>query len=1106
MFAAWLPQGEQGGVLWSSRTGQSALDYGGLALPDQRRPTFVASDDAVILNETRSGWVWTIPDGALVASSQDWSLDERTDPDAAPSQEQLSVVIDPKPPVAVADAFGVRAGSLVTLPALMNDHDPNEDVLSIDPASVTGLDPGFGTVSITDDSQRLTVSVAPGASGSTTFSYAVTDGTAEDGLLSPPTTVTLTVSGGDGAPQWCGVEGCLVPWPTPEVARGGTVTVPVLPGWVDPDGDPLLLLSVQNSSGVGSVAATPGGDVVYQHSDDGEGGEELIELDVTVSDTVGQVSTRPLLVRVSAQPALTVQSFAVVDTIDAGLTVDVAPHVTGTAGEISLESVRVLDDAAATATIVGGSASFDFAARTPGTFRVGFTVTDGTTPATGTARITILPSDAPPQLATSPVVAFVHPQEDATLDVFSAVSNPTRRVLLLSDVAGHADDGATLSVDAVGQNYLRVSGSTASGAAGRLGTVTYTISDGTDDQGARVQGEATVFLLPPAPELAPIAVDDTVVVRAGSQIDIPVLDNDIAPAGGRPTLNPASVVSSSPAALAFSGGDVLRYLAPTEPGDYAIDYAVYTTGSPALADSATVRIQVLPDDANRAPLPDTLEGRVLSGQSTVIEFDDFGMDPDGDVVSLDRIVSQPASGSATIAADGESILYSSVAGYRGQVSFRYRVVDALGETGEGVVRLGVLDSQSNPSPITFTDYVQVQAGADSSIRVSPLGNDVDPTMGTLSVTDVRPDLPATLGDGSENPEYERLDDRLDSVGDTTVVIDAGTDPGTMSFLYDVESSSGNTGRGLIVVQVVRESVPNYPVVDDTVLTAETREDFPTGVDVLTDQATWSGGDVDDLTLSLWGNQQGVTVDGWELRGELPETTRVIPFAVTGDGPSGEVTTYGFLQVPGDDDLSLALRAECRSARGHRARVRHVRHDEPRREAAGEHSRARRGRAILGCPARSRLHARIGNARALRLRRRGAVGGCLPGPGADRGSGRLDLPVRPDPRPRARPAARAACRLDHGRTGRDRHLRPAQHDDLAAARGLERHPVRPRIRGVRIRGLAERVDRHGRRRRPCRPGLGGGGDRLGHQPYVGRPGPPHPAGRCGSVHPASWAER
>ncbi|HEX7825711.1 MAG TPA: Ig-like domain-containing protein, partial [Mycobacterium sp.] len=619
------------------------------------------------------------------------------------------MVYDPEPPVAVPDAFGVRAASLATLPVLLNDHDPNEDVLSIDPASVTGLDPGFGAVSITDDGQRLSVKVAPGASGSATFSYAVTDGTAQSGLLSPPTSVTLTVSSGDAAPQWCGVEGCLVPWPSPEVARGGTVTVPVLPGWVDPDGDPLLLLSVENTSGVGTVAATPGGDVVYQHSDDGGAGEELGELLVTVADTAGQVATKPLLVRVSPQPRLAVQSFAVIDTIDAGLTIDVTPHVTGTAGAIGLESVRVLDDAAATATVVGGSASFDFTARSPGTFRVGFTVTDGTTPATGTARITVLPSDAPAQLATSPVVAFVHPQEDATLDVFSAVSNPTRRVLLLSDVVGHADPGATLSVDGVGQNYLRVSGTTATGAAGRLGTVTYTISDGTDDAGARVEGEATVCLLPPAPELAPIAVDDTVVVRAGSQIDIPVLENDIAPAGGRPTLNPASVTSSSPEALAFAGGDVLRYLAPSEPGDYTIDYSVYTTGAPGLADSATVRIQVLPDDANRAPLPETLEGRVLSGQSTVVEFDGFGMDPDGDVVSLERIVSQPASGSATIAADGESILYTSVPGYRGQASFRYRVVDAFGVSGEGVVRIGVLDSQSNPSPITFTDYVQVQA-------------------------------------------------------------------------------------------------------------------------------------------------------------------------------------------------------------------------------------------------------------------------------------------------------------------------------------------------------------------------------------------------------------
>ena len=911
IFAAWLGQDKAGGVLWSSRDGPSALKYASGALGDQRRPVFVASSSAVILNETVSGWAWTVPDGALIPSSQSWSLDDRVNADAVHSDEQLAVVIDPKPPVAEPDAFGVRAGSLVSLPVLMNDHDPNKDVLSIDPASVTGLDPGFGVPSITDDGQRITVRVDPGAHGSATFAYAVSDGTTEGGLLSPPTTVTLTVAdpGVDSAPQWCGVQGCLVTWPEPEVAPGGTVTVPVLPGWVDPEGDPLLLLSVENTSGIGSVAATPGGEVVYQHSDSGAGEEQLIQLIVTVADTTGQTVTKPLVVRVTPHPQIAVQSFAVVDTLDAGMTVDVAPHVTGTSGTLSLESARVLDSAAATATIVDGSTTFDFSASAPGTFRVDFTVTDGSSDATGTARITVLPPDAPPQLATAPVVAFVHPQEDATLDVFSVVSNPTRRVLLLSDVVAHPDAGAVLSVDAVGQSNLRVSGTTASGGgAGRLGTVSYVVSDGTEDRGARVEGEATVYLLPPAPELAPIAVDDTVVVRAGAQIDIPVLDNDLSPSGGRPTLNPESVVSSTGDALAFASGDLLRYLAPSKPGDYGIDYSVFTTGSPSLADTATVHVRVLGDDANRAPAPETLEGRVLSGQSTVIEFNGFGMDPDGDVVTLDRVVSQPERGSATISADGTSLVYASVPGDHGQVSFRYRVVDSFGATGEGVVRIGVLDGESNPSPITFTDYVQVQAGQGNSIRVSPLSNDVDPTGGALRITDVRPDLPEHLVDGSDNGEYTRLADRITATDDATVVVQAGTEPGTLSYLYDVESSSGNTGRGLIVVKVVRESVPDYPVVADSVLTAETREQFPQGVDVLAGKATWSGGDVSDLKVALWGDPEGVTVEGTELRGALPPHTRIIPFAVTGDGPSGKVTTYAFLRVPGDDDLALAMKS------------------------------------------------------------------------------------------------------------------------------------------------------------------------------------------------------
>ena len=241
---------------------------------------------------------------------------------------------------------------------------------------------------------------------------------------------------------------------------------------------------------------------------------------------------------------------------------------------------------------------------------------------------------------------------------------------------------------------------------------------------------------------------------------------------------------------------------------------------------------------------------------------------------------RPQRGAAAIAADGASITYTSVPGDKGQVSFRYRVVDAFGDAGEASVRIGVLDGEANPSPVTFTDYVQVQAGEGNTIRVSPLANDVDPTRGSLAITDVRPDLPATLMDGGDNPEFARLDERILSADDATVVIEAGAEPATMSFLYDIESSSGNTGRGLIVVKVVRESVPDYPVVADTMLTAETREEFPDGVDVLSDKATWSGGDTSDLDVSLWGDADGVSVDGWDIQGDLPAKTRLIPFAVT----------------------------------------------------------------------------------------------------------------------------------------------------------------------------------------------------------------------------------
>ena len=56
--------------------------------------------------------------------------------------------------------------------------------------TVTFLGRNRGQLTITDDRQRLAVRVAPDATGTATFTYAVSDGTAENGLMSGSATVT----------------------------------------------------------------------------------------------------------------------------------------------------------------------------------------------------------------------------------------------------------------------------------------------------------------------------------------------------------------------------------------------------------------------------------------------------------------------------------------------------------------------------------------------------------------------------------------------------------------------------------------------------------------------------------------------------------------------------------------------------------------------------------------------------------------------------------------------------------------------------------------------------------------------------------------------------
>ena len=903
MYAAWLDQNANFGRMWSSDGISRQLDYGGATMTGEPVPVLRTNQSRMILNDTESGWVWTLPDGLLVVSSQDWEIAAASSHESTQDQEQAPVVSERKPPVAEADQFGVRAGQLASLPVLLNDHDPNDDVLTIESSSITGLDPSFGTVVVTNESQDLAVQVAPGAVGTATFSYVVSDGTQSGGLDSEPATVTLTVFGDETntPPVWCGVLDCTREWPTLQVQPGGSASAEVLRGWVDPEGDPIYLQSASAVGEIGSVASSPDGTVLFQHSSSALGGGTA-EVILSVADIRGAATQKSLRVEITPTPTLKLEPFAVTASVNEPITIDPAKYITGVSGSFTIQSAKTESDDGSAITIDNAGTTFSFTAPTEGSYFVGYVVHDDATEAIGVVRVVVV-AEGELHLSTSPITVFVRPKADATVDVLAAVTNPSHRVLLLSEALPSPLGGAALDVDVVNQQLLRVKGSTANGQAGVLGVVKYTVSDGTDNPLATTHGEATVILLPIVAVRPPIAIADSVTVRAGAQIDIPVLDNDLAPDGNALVLNPDGLNSESADGLAFVSGSAIRYLAPETAGTYQLSYSVYSAGSPTASATADVHISVLPAGSNRAPEPHTLVGRVHAGTTVSIPFDPFGVDPDGDSVVLERVVTQPARGSAAVALSGDAIIYTSPSTFAGPVEFTYLVTDSFGDSGTASVRVGVIDQQSDPSPVTYSDYVEAQLGRTNQITVRPAANDIDPGGKALTVTDVIPDAPA----GTQ--EYQDLAALVSLSDDGVVTLTAGETLGTHTFIYTVTNPTGDINAGLIVMKVVRESVPDHPQVSDTYLNIEQRSALATGIDVVSGKVTWNSGDVNDLTLSLWNPGSGFRVSGWRISGALPSVTTVVPFKLTGvNGLGDEVSTYGFLRIPGKNDIILALRS------------------------------------------------------------------------------------------------------------------------------------------------------------------------------------------------------
>lgn len=881
-YAAWTDAGA-----W--RSCQGTQTGGDLATLDSVAPDarleFRRNGESIVLNDAHTGDAWAVQKNnelidnwaELIDTDQDEEQVEENRDDIPPEIEKTQV-----PPVAENDEFGARPGRSTVLPVLLNDYDANNDVLGI--AVTDELPAEQGSVEIVGDGQKLQLKLPESAAGLVSFAYTITDGRGGEATA----TVAVTVRGDDENSPPAQVRATHA-----SVQSGGRVDTDVLGDWIDPDGDPYYLESAA-ATGADQVVYTPEGSVVFT---DVSATAEERHVGLVVSDgTDAGSGSLVVTVHPSGSVPIVAESFLVSATAGTEVTVSPLEHAHGGSALLKLSSVPSKPDVTITPDFNQGT--FRILASAPGVYYVEYAVTDGEGTAAGQVRVDVAPvPDANSTPITVGHTAFVRGQRATLIDVLATDFDPAGGVLLVTGTT-HTSAADGIRLEILDQRLIRV-------------TLTMPLESGTTEFGYRVSngfaeadGVVTLIEIPDrAVSQAPIATADTVTVRMGDAIDIPVLANDEHPDGETLSLHPTLTTEPEPGSgLLFTSGTVLRYLAPDKPGNFT---AVYRVDAPdGQFASAEVKISVREIDAasNNPPAPKAVTARVLSGEEVRIPIPLAGIDPDGDSVKLLGQETNPEKGAVTTVGT-DSITYRPGEYSAGTDSFTYTVIDGLGARASATVRVGISSRQDGArNPVAVPDEVQARPGATVWVRV--LGNDSDPDGGELVVTDVE----AAEAQGAASADTASID------GEAVKVIVPNAE-GRYGFIYAIQNERGGTSSNFLTVVASEDAPLARPDAHDTVLGLSDILDRKTiDVDVLAN-VFFADGPSSALDLSVlpgYGERASVTSAG-RVRVTIADESQIVPFAVS-HPDDASVTSYAFIWVPGFDDALPQLKKDARKLR------------------------------------------------------------------------------------------------------------------------------------------------------------------------------------------------
>lgn len=688
-------------------------------------------------------------------------------------------------PQAADDNDATRLGRPVVVDVLANDVDDNGDVLLVDQVELLE---GSARLQIANDGTAVQVTEL-GGPGLIRFRYRVTDGRGPDSTDTASVTVNvLPAVETDNNPPETRVDRLTG-------AAGTVLTVNLTNNDEDPDGDSIVLTEVDESTDVRVLSIHPDGDA-------------LVVLPSTVIDGVIKV---PYLIRdewgVPAEGELQVtvrldesnvppdaRNDTAVAQVGQRIVVDLlANDVDGDGDVLSTAPARLVNvaDVGFFSTSLDGE--FTFEPRIAGTFLFEYEATDRRASDTAQVRIEVRESTE-----NRPPVAL---RDDVVLAL-----GETRLVRsLLND--GDPDADLVGVIDISPNDHLDIELKqgvgflvTMKSGADTVESFTYRVSDGvlTSEPTSVVVARSDVAFQ----DAPPVAVEDSLRVRAGRRSGLKVLRNDFDPEGGSLVITALDVSDPD---IDVEIGALGQWFEVSVPEGRVLPFnVVYTvTDEAGNSDAGTVELAIVPEgETNTPPTARPDDAYTIEGTAIAIPVLANDTDPESDaILLLDLVREAPRGGAVELADDLTSFVYRPNVGFVGTDRFSYVIQDSEGEESIGIVRVAVMpEPRVNNPPVANpdNDYEFVANGEDVPLAV--LENDFDLDGDPLTVIEVRGNAAAqNIGEGIVLTLPERA-----------------TETETVALVYAISDGRGGTDETEVAVTILPnvDAVPPIAV-DDT---------------------------------------------------------------------------------------------------------------------------------------------------------------------------------------------------------------------------------------------------------------------------------------------------